>query len=181
LVVTVISLPETYPPVILSRLAKRLRQETGDDSIVSSLEVAAMEAKQKKKLARVKAEGYRLFAMPFVLLFTELISTFLLSHHVVTGTFTHTSRPLSRVAYGLHEYGLRVRMSFLSSFLVAGLRFLIRYCLCRLIYLLFEGYPIIFTDIHHLPPGYSSLPFLSTFVGAILSGEFPFAPASTTA
>ena len=40
-----------------------------------------------------------------------------------------------------------------------------------LIYLLFEAYPIIFSDIHHLTPGYASLPFLSTFVGAILSGK----------
>ena len=40
-----------------------------------------------------------------------------------------------------------------------------------LIYLLFEAYPIIFSDVHHLTPGYASLPFLSTFVGAILSGK----------
>ncbi|GAA6019427.1 hypothetical protein JCM11491_004824 [Sporobolomyces phaffii] len=124
LVVTVVSLPETYPPVILSRVAARLRQDTSDERIVSSLEVAAIQAKQKRKLARIRAELYRLFAMPFVLLFTELIIALL-------------------TAYMSLVYGL--------------------------IYLLFEGYPIIFTDIHHLPPGYSSLPFLSTFVGAILS------------
>ncbi|GAA5869612.1 hypothetical protein JCM16303_000524 [Sporobolomyces ruberrimus] len=124
LVVTIFGLPETYPPVILSGIAKQLRLETGDDRIRSSLEVAAFEARQKKKLARVKAEMYRLFAMPFVLLFTELIIALL-------------------TCYMSMVYGL--------------------------IYLLFEGYPIIFTDIHHLPPGYSSLPFLSTFVGAILS------------
>ncbi|GAA5961046.1 hypothetical protein JCM3765_006513 [Sporobolomyces pararoseus] len=124
LIVTVLSLPETYPPVILSRIAKRIRSETGDIRIFSSLEIAAMQAKEKKKLARVKAEAYRLFAMPFVLLFTELIIALL-------------------TAYMSMVYGL--------------------------IYLLFEGYPIIFVDIHHLPAGYSSLPFLSTFVGAILS------------
>jgi len=72
-VATILSLPETYAPVILSKIAKQLRAETGDDRIVSSLEVAAMEARRKKKLARVKAEAYRLFAMPFVLLFSELI------------------------------------------------------------------------------------------------------------
>ncbi|GAA5976456.1 hypothetical protein JCM5350_001694 [Sporobolomyces pararoseus] len=111
-------------PVVLSRIAKRIRSETGDDRVVSALEVAAMQAKEKEKLARVKAEVYRLFAMPFVLLFTELIIALL-------------------TVYMSMVYGL--------------------------IYLLFEGYPIIFVDIHHLPAGYSSLPFLSTFVGAILS------------
>jgi hypothetical protein len=40
-----------------------------------------------------------------------------------------------------------------------------------LIYLLFEAYPVIFTEVHNLQPGYSSLPFLSTLVGAIISGE----------
>lgn len=40
-----------------------------------------------------------------------------------------------------------------------------------LIYLLFEAYPIIFSEVHDLKPGYSSLPFLSTLVGAIVSGE----------
>lgn len=40
----------------------------------------------------------------------------------------------------------------------------------RLIYLLFEGYPIIFSEVHQLGPGYSSLPFLSILVGAIISG-----------
>jgi len=46
----------------------------GDQRIVSALELAAMDAKEKQKLARVKAELHRLFAMPFVLLFTEIIS-----------------------------------------------------------------------------------------------------------
>ena len=76
LIVTIASLPETYAPVVLSRIAKRIRSETGDDRVVCALEVAAMQAKEKEKLARVKAEVYRLFAMPFVLLFTELISEF---------------------------------------------------------------------------------------------------------
>jgi len=60
--------------VLLSGIARRLRLETGDDRIFSALELAAIEAKEKQKLARVKAEVYRLFAMPFVLLFTEIIS-----------------------------------------------------------------------------------------------------------
>ncbi|GAA5843295.1 hypothetical protein JCM5353_005268 [Sporobolomyces roseus] len=124
LLVVVLTLPETYPPVLLSGIARRLRLETGDDRIVSALELAAIEAKEKQKLARVKAEVYRLFAMPFVLLFTEIIIALL-------------------TAYMSMVYGL--------------------------IYLLFEAYPIIFSDIHHLTPGYASLPFLSTFVGAILS------------
>ncbi|GAA5898510.1 MFS transporter [Sporobolomyces salmoneus] len=124
LIVTILALPETYPPVILSSIAKRLRAETGDDRIISSLELVVLQARQKKQLARVKAEAHRLFAMPFVLLFTEVIIALL-------------------TVYMCMVYGL--------------------------IYLLFEGYPIIFSDVHHLPPGYSSLPFLSTFVGAILS------------
>ncbi|BGP46725.1 hypothetical protein JCM10450v2_002573 [Rhodotorula kratochvilovae] len=42
-------------------------------------------------------------------------------------------------------------------------------CCYALIYLLFEGYPIIFSEVHHLAPGYSSLPFLSILVGAVIS------------
>ncbi|GAA6059447.1 hypothetical protein JCM10212_005386 [Sporobolomyces blumeae] len=124
LVLTIVTLPETYPPVILSKLAEQLREATGDDRIVSTLELAAAAAKMQKRGARVKAEAYRLLGMPFILLFTEIIVALLTAY--------------MSVLYGL-------------------------------IYLLFEGYPIIFSEIHHLGPGYSSLPFLSTFVGAILS------------
>ena len=74
LVIVVLTLPETYPPVLLSKIANRLRVETGDKRIVSALELAAIDAKEKLKVARVKAELHRLFAMPFVLLFTEIIS-----------------------------------------------------------------------------------------------------------
>ncbi|GAA5938423.1 MFS transporter [Sporobolomyces koalae] len=123
-VVVILALPETYPPAILTRIATSLRQETGDERIVSSIEIAALDARQKRKWGRCKAEAYRLLAMPFVLLLTEII----------IGLLT---------AYMSMVYGL--------------------------IYLLFEGYPVIFSDIHNLAPGYSSLPFLSTFVGAILS------------
>ena len=71
---TVLVLPETYGPVILSGIAHRLRIETGDSRITSALELAAMKARQQTTLARVKAEAHRLLAMPFVLLFTEVIS-----------------------------------------------------------------------------------------------------------
>ncbi|GAA5892882.1 hypothetical protein JCM5296_006032 [Sporobolomyces johnsonii] len=123
-VAVILTCPETYPPVILSSLARRLRQETGDDRIFSALELAEMASRAKPRVERAKAEAYRLFAMPFVLLFTESIVALITAY--------------MSVVYGL-------------------------------IYLLFEGYPIIFGEIHQLGPGYSSLPFLSTFVGAVIA------------
>ncbi|GAA5922431.1 hypothetical protein JCM1841_004906 [Sporobolomyces salmonicolor] len=123
-VAVILACPETYPPVILSRVARQLRQETGDDRIFSALELAEMASRAKPRVERAKAEAYRLFAMPFVLLFTEIIVALITAY--------------MSVVYGL-------------------------------IYLLFEGYPVIFSEMHHLGPGYSSLPFLSTFVGAVIA------------
>ncbi|GAA6038878.1 hypothetical protein JCM8097_000548 [Rhodosporidiobolus ruineniae] len=124
LVGIVFAMPETYGPVILSRVAKRLRRETGDDRIYSALELAEMKSREMPRAQRVKAEAWRLFGTPVIMIFSEPI---------VGAT----------AAFMAAVYGL--------------------------IYLLFEAYPVIFSEIHHLGPGYSSLPFLGTFVGAIIS------------
>ncbi|KAJ8296023.1 putative transporter [Rhodotorula toruloides] len=117
-------LPETYPPVLVSRLARQLRKETGDDRIRSALELAEMKSRGTPRIQRFRAEAWRLLGTPIVMISTEPI--------------------VAAVA------------AFAS-------------CCYALIYLLFEGYPVIFSEVHHLGPGYSSLPFLSILVGAIIS------------
>ncbi|GAA6050966.1 hypothetical protein NBRC10513_000880 [Rhodotorula toruloides] len=117
-------LPETYPPVLISRLACQLRKETGDERIRSALELAEMKSRGTPRVQRFRAEAWRLLGTPIVMISTEPI--------------------VAAVA------------AFAS-------------CCYALIYLLFEGYPVIFSEVHHLGPGYSSLPFLSILVGAIIS------------
>ncbi|GAA6050969.1 hypothetical protein NBRC10513_000882 [Rhodotorula toruloides] len=117
-------LPEIYPPVLISRLARQLRKETGDERIRSALELAEMKSRGTPRVQRFRAEAWRLLGTPIVMISTEPI--------------------VAAVA------------AFAS-------------CCYALIYLLFEGYPVIFSEVHHLGPGYSSLPFLSILVGAIIS------------
>ncbi|GAA5884593.1 hypothetical protein JCM6882_005312 [Rhodosporidiobolus microsporus] len=124
LVAIVFACPETYPPVMVSRVAKRLRAKTGDDRIYSALELAEIRSRELPKMERVRAEAWRLLGTPLVMIVSEPIVT-------LTAAFM-------AAVYGL-------------------------------IYLLFEAYPIIFSEIHQLGPGYSSLPFLSTFIGAVIS------------
>ncbi|GAA6002243.1 hypothetical protein JCM10207_003143 [Rhodosporidiobolus poonsookiae] len=119
-----IALPETYSPVILSRVAKRLRTQTGDERFRSGLELAEMESRSKPRAERIKAEAWRLLGTPLIMIAAEPIVT-------------------------------------LTALFMA--------CVYGLIYLLFEAYPIIFGEVHGLGPGYSSLPFLSTFIGAAVS------------
>ncbi|BGP23471.1 hypothetical protein JCM10295v2_002367 [Rhodotorula toruloides] len=123
-VAVVFFLPETYPPVLVSRLARQLRKETGDDRIRSALELAEMKSRGTPRVQRFRAEAWRLLGTPIVMISTEPI--------------------VAAVA------------AFAS-------------CCYALIYLLFEGYPVIFSEVHHLGPGDSSLPFLSILVGAIIS------------
>ncbi|GAA5824765.1 hypothetical protein JCM3770_007148 [Rhodotorula araucariae] len=120
----VFTLPETYPPVLVTRVARRLRQETGDTRIRSALELAEMESRGLPRWTRVRREAWRLLGTPLIMITTEPI--------------------VAAVA------------AFAS-------------CCYALIYLLFEGYPIIFSEVHHLSAGYSSLPFLSILVGAVIS------------
>ncbi|GAA5821266.1 hypothetical protein JCM11251_004542 [Rhodosporidiobolus azoricus] len=123
-VAIVFACPETYPPVKVSKVARQLRVERGDDRIFSALELAEMRSRELPKMRRARAEAWRLLGTPLVMIVSEPIVT-------LTAAF------MSAV------YGL--------------------------IYLLFEAYPIIFSEIHQLGPGYSSLPFLSTFIGAVIS------------
>lgn len=77
-VFTVCACPETYAPVILSRLAATLRVETGDDRIVSRLEFEEMASRGTPALKRFKAEASRVLKTPFVMLFSESIGASLL-------------------------------------------------------------------------------------------------------
>ncbi|TNY22758.1 major facilitator superfamily domain-containing protein, partial [Rhodotorula diobovata] len=120
----VFTLPETYPPVLLSRVARRLRQETGDARIRSALELAKMRSQGLPRSRRIRMEAWRLLGTPFIMIATEPI---------VAAVAAYAS------------------------------------CCYALIYLLFAAYPIIFSEVHRLGPGYSSLPFLAILVGAVFS------------
>ncbi|KAI5480759.1 MFS multidrug transporter [Pseudohyphozyma bogoriensis] len=128
LLITVLSCPETYPLKILTPIAQDLRTSTGDERIVSRLELAALEAKRiemvEGKLGFWKAEVKRIVGTPILMLVQEPVVM------LVTG-------------YMMVTYGL--------------------------VFLLFVAYPIIFSDLHGLEPGYASLPFLSTIGGALIS------------
>ncbi|GAA6004723.1 MFS transporter [Rhodotorula paludigena] len=123
-VAVVFALPETYAPVILSGVARRLRQETGNECIRSALEIEVLKSQAVPAKARLKREAKRLLGTPFIMMATEPI--------------------VAAVA------------AYMS-------------CCYALIYLLLEGYPVIFAEVHSLEPGYSSLPFLSILVGAVIS------------
>lgn len=113
--------PETYSPLIISRLAIQLRSDMSDDRITSRLEMEEEATRGIKISSRIKKETIRVLGTPFIMLVSEPIVGLLTAY--------------MSIAYGL-------------------------------IYILFSAYPIIFA---HLGPGYSSLPFLSTLVGALLS------------
>ncbi|KAK4045997.1 hypothetical protein OIV83_006448 [Microbotryomycetes sp. JL201] len=121
---SIFACPETYAPVILSKLARELRESTGDSRIVSRLQAEEMASRDTPKLERLRSELRRILVTPLVMIGSESIVGF-------------------TTAYMSMVYGL--------------------------IYLLFEAYPIIFGDVHGLAPGYSSLPFIATLVGAVVS------------
>ncbi|KAJ7492738.1 major facilitator superfamily domain-containing protein [Mycena latifolia] len=108
---TILTLPETYAPVLLARNAKKKREETGDPLFYAPVE--------KIKLSFVERAEHVL-ARPFKVLFQE---------------------PMLLAVTGY--------MSFVYG------------CL----YLLFEAYPIVFTEGHHLNAGISGLMFLPILLG----------------
>lgn len=72
-VAVVFALPETYAPVILSGVARRLRQETGDERIRSALEIEVLKSQAVPAKARLKREAKRLLGTPFIMMATEPI------------------------------------------------------------------------------------------------------------
>ncbi|KAM0754769.1 MFS general substrate transporter [Meredithblackwellia eburnea MCA 4105] len=123
-ILTIFACPETYPPIIVTKLARKLRKETGDERIVSRIEFEERASRGTPKLERFKAETKRIVGTPLIMITSEPIVIFI-------------------TAFMSFVYGL--------------------------IYLLFEAYPVIFDDIHQLGAGYSSLPFLTTLIGAVVS------------
>ncbi|KAJ7092602.1 MFS general substrate transporter [Mycena epipterygia] len=110
-VLTIVTLPETYAPILLMRNAKKKRDETGDPLFFAPME--------KIKLSFVERTEHVL-ARPFKILFRE---------------------PMLMA--------ITIYMSFVYG------------CL----YLLFEAYPIVFTEGHHLNAGISGLTFLPLGIG----------------
>ncbi|KAI5481696.1 carnitine O-acetyltransferase [Pseudohyphozyma bogoriensis] len=127
LLAVVFACPETYPLVILNKVARELRESTGDDRIVSRLELGSILTRDLAKLPRMKSDAKRILATPFVMLVQE-------------------PTVIAITLYMLLAYGM--------------------------IYLLFVAYPLIFDGVHNLGAGYSSLPFLATIVGAVVSVPF---------
>jgi DHA1 family multidrug resistance protein-like MFS transporter len=75
LVALVIGCPETYSPVLLSKVAKRLREEEGLDTVFSALELAEMESRELPKGHRLRAEAWRLLGTPLIMIVAEPIVT----------------------------------------------------------------------------------------------------------
>ncbi|KAJ6621614.1 MFS general substrate transporter [Mycena sp. CBHHK59/15] len=110
-VLTAVTLPETYEPILLVRKAEEKRKETGDP-----LFYAPMEKNKFSFMQRVE----HVLARPFKILFQEPMLL-----------------------------ALTMYMSFVYG------------CL----YLLFEAYPVVFTEGHHLNAGLSGLTFLPIMFG----------------
>ncbi|KAF8140369.1 major facilitator superfamily domain-containing protein [Boletus edulis] len=111
----ILTVPETYEPTLLVKMAQERRRTTGDERYY-----AAMEKDSKKFADRVEA----ILARPFKILFQE---------------------PMLFV--------LTIYLSFIYG--------------C--IYLLFEAYPIVYTEGHHLKPGPSGLVYLPLPIGGFLA------------
>jgi len=105
--------PETYVPVLTVRLAKKKRQETGDNRYWAPLERNKLPMMERIKLV---------LGRPFKVLFLEPML-------------------LAITLYMSFVYGC--------------------------IYLLFEAYPIVFTQGHHFNEGVSGLMFLPLFFGGV--------------
>ncbi|VDC02269.1 unnamed protein product [Peniophora sp. CBMAI 1063] len=114
LIAATLTLPETYPPVLLKKKAQRLRKETGDDKYYAPLETHKEPINQRIN---------HILAMPFKILFQEPVLI-----------------------------ALTLYMSFLFG----------------TIYLLFEAYPIVFTEGHGFNQGISALMFLPISLGGVV-------------
>ncbi|KAK7059073.1 hypothetical protein VNI00_001697 [Paramarasmius palmivorus] len=114
-IMIILTMPETYTPILLVQRAKQLRKETGDDRYY-----APMEATKKTLSQQVE----NVLARPFKMLFQEPML-------------------LSTTLYMSFVYG----------------------CL----YLLFEAYPIVFTQGHHLNAGISGLMYFPLLIGGVLA------------
>ncbi|KZO92337.1 MFS general substrate transporter [Calocera viscosa TUFC12733] len=110
----ILTLPETYGPILLSNKAKATRLSTGDSRYYSALERAD---------THWKARVSNILARPFKILFLEPMLIF-----------------------------ITIYMSFVYG--------------C--IYLLFEAFPIVFTEGHGMNEGASGLMFLPLFLGGAL-------------
>ncbi|KAM0788259.1 hypothetical protein ACM66B_001409 [Microbotryomycetes sp. NB124-2] len=73
---SIVVCPETYAPVILSRLAGELRESTGDSRIVSRLQAEEMASRGTPRLQRLKSELRRILLTPLVMITTESIVGF---------------------------------------------------------------------------------------------------------
>ncbi|KAF5374844.1 hypothetical protein D9758_000398 [Tetrapyrgos nigripes] len=113
LVLIVFTVPETYKPILLQRLAAKKRKETGDDRYYAAIE-------RISKTYRQQIEN--ILARPFKLLFLE---------------------PMMWL------------ITIYTSFIYG--------CL----YLLFEAYPIVFTEGHGFNAGISGLMFIPVMVGGV--------------
>lgn len=62
-VLVIFACPETYPPLLVTHLAKELRKTTGDERIVSRLEYAEIVSRGTPPWTRFKSEATRYVAL----------------------------------------------------------------------------------------------------------------------
>ncbi|TFY79319.1 hypothetical protein EWM64_g4693 [Hericium alpestre] len=111
LAMVVLTLPETYGPILLVNRAKELRKDTGDDRYYAQLEL--QDFTLRESIMNVVAKPFKMLFLEPMLMFCTLY------------------------------------ISFLSG------------CM----YLLFEAYPVVFSEGHHMNPGVSGLMFLPVSIG----------------
>ncbi|KAI6119007.1 MFS general substrate transporter [Pisolithus croceorrhizus] len=115
LVLIVLTVPETFQPVILVRKARKVRKQTGNERYYASFETQKFSFTERME---------HILARPFKILF-------------------HEPMLIAITCYMSFVYGC--------------------------IYLLFEAYPIVFTEGHHMGVGPSGLMFLPLPLGGIIA------------
>lgn len=109
LVIVVLFLPETFPPILLKWKAKHLRELTGDQRYRGSIEV-----RQETFLVRLRRSLYR----PFLLTFREpiiiLIALYLTVIYIVLFTFLEGFTYIYQDTYGNHPMSNHVSRTMLT-------------------------------------------------------------------
>lgn len=146
-VLILLTLRETYPPLILVHKAERLRKETGDERWY-----APLEAKHVPLGARARS----IIIKPWAIFFREPI---LICIHIYTAVSIFAT-----CAYIL----LRLTRPFSTIFV-----YRLRPCLIQfqygVLYLAFESYPIVFGEEKGWNAGLAALPFIGIGVGGVFA------------
>lgn len=148
-----LTLRETYPPLILVHKAERLRKETGDERWY-----APLETKHVPLGARVRS----IIIKPWAIFFREPI---LICIHIYTAVsiLAHLRLPFNSVLL-ITSLDVCDLVGCVSPPCVSALQF--QY---GVLYLAFESYPIVFGEEKGWNAGLAALPFIGIGVGGVFA------------